>query len=65
MRFLISAFRSTNLWDAYSTFLSIKEAKLKDVRDLLQLVTVPAEMTFYANLRAIGDAGQDHDKELE
>ena len=65
MRSLISKSRSTNLYNAYSTFLPIKEAKLKDVCDLLQHVTVPAEMTFYANLRAIDNAGQDHDKELE
>jgi hypothetical protein len=52
---------------AYDTYLSIKQAKYKDVKDLLARISLPDNATFYSSL--IGDAsapgGDSSDSEPE
>lgn len=46
---------AAELHAAYSDFLPIKSAKLKDVRALLEHVNLPEEVVFYNNLAAIAE----------
>ena len=51
--------------DAYSTFLPIKNAKLLDIKYLLQYVSVPDHVTFYAALRDAETAQHLDEEKIE
>ena len=53
------------LRNAYTTFLSIKRAKLLDVKHLLDYVFLPDHVTFYATLRDSETTQESDEEDLE
>ena len=65
MKSVIDMLNPSLLPDTYLRFLLIKKAKLLDIKYLLQYLSVPDHVTFYAALLDVESAQHLHEEKIE